>query len=628
MKKKINILLSILFLFLLFTLSTASAGDIHDAVKSGDLEKVKILLEKNRELLNKLDKDGMAPLHRAIEAGKNDIARYLIEQGADINLKDKENDSPLHYVAIVGNLEIAKLLLARDVTSVNEGDNHQMTPLHLACERGHLDIITLLLDSGADIDARDRLGRNALMCACASRSMAVVETLIQRGADINFRVMYNNKEYTVLTLAALYGFKDFVDYLIEKEVYLPESIRALTLQYAVQRDYLNLYEYVQKMGLNISADRDRYQDLLYMASAAGSKRIIESLIGNGYDITGADRNGWTPLHHAASAGKIEMMEYFIGKGLNKNARSKRGETAYNVTEFFDLTDAADYLAQIGADTSEPQFPEITGPYMGQKPPGDRPEMFMPGVVSGPYRAHGTITFSPDGKEVYWADMVRTRTGSAVFGMEMVGNLWTYPKLSIMWKDPSFSPDGKRLFFISREPLKEGEEGGKENYWYMDRTASGWSRPKPLGDAVNSVAIHWQCSADKNGNLYFSEFEDSMYCSQHKDGEYQKAVNLTQLFKNETLTGHCPFISPEGDYLLFSHKGRLYVSFKKKDGTWTDRIDLGDEINSEPEIGSPRVTPDGKYLFFQGTGEGERPWGIYWVSSRIIDKLKRENFKDN
>ncbi|MGB2697168.1 MAG: ankyrin repeat domain-containing protein [Candidatus Zixiibacteriota bacterium] len=628
MQKKINILLSILFIFLLFTASTANADDIHDAVKSGDLEKVKMLLKKNSELLNRLDKDGMTPLHRAIEAGKNDIAGFLIEQGADINMKDKDNDSPLHYAAIFGNLEIAKKLVTNGGTSINEGNIHQMTPLHFACEKGHLDIVTLLLDSGADIDARDGLGRNALMSACSGRSMAVIETLIQRGADINVKIMYNNKEYTTLTLAALYGFKDFVDYLIDKEVYLPESIWELTLQYAVQRDYLNLYEYVQEKGLNISADRDKYQDLVYMASAAGSIKIVESLIGCGFDLNKEDKNGWTPLHHAASTGKIEILEYFIGKGLNKNARSRRGESAYNVAEFIGLTDVTDFLKQIGVDTSEPQFPELTGPYMGQKPPGDKPEMFMPGVVSGPYRAHGTITFSPDGKEVYWADMVRTRTGSAVFGMEMVGNLWTYPKLSIMWKDPSFSPDGKRLFFISREPLKEGEEGGKENYWYMDRITSGWSEPKPLGDAVNSVKIHWQCSADNRGNLYFSEFEDNMYCSQYKDGEYQKAVNLTELFKNETLTGRCPFISPEGDYLLFSHKDRLHVSFKKKDGTWTDRIDLGDEINPEPENGSPKVTPDGKYLFFQSTAGGERPWGIYWVSSKIIDKLRKENLKDN
>jgi len=625
---KTKILFPLLLAFCLFCVNIARADDIHDAVKNGDLEEVRILLKSNSELLNILDKDGMTLLHRAIETSKTNIAGYLIEQGADINLKDKDNDSPLHYAAILGNLEIAKILLDRGATSLNQGDNQQMTPLHFACERGHLDIIMLLLESGADIDARDGLGRNALMSACSGRSMAVIETLVNRGADINVKVMHNNKEYTVLTLAALYGFKDFVNHLINKKVDLPESIRELTLQYAVRRDYLNLYEYVQEKGLNISVDRDKYQDVVYTASAAGSIRIIESLIGYGYDLTQADRNGWTPLHHAASAGKIEMLEHFIDKGLNKNARSKRGETAYNVAEFLGSDDAADFLKQIGVDTSAPQFPELTGPYMGQKPPGDKPEMFMPGIVSGPYRAHGTITFSPDGKEVYWADMVRTRTGSGVFGMEMVGNLWTYPKLSIMWKDPSFSPDGNRLFFISREPLKDGEEGGKENYWYMDRMTSGWSQPKPVGDAVNSVNIHWQCSADNEGNLYFSEFEDNMYSSQCKDGEYQEAVNLTELFNNETLTGRCPFISPEGDYLLFCHKGRLHISFKEKDGTWTDRVDLGDEINSEPENGSPRVTPDGKYLFFQSTDGGEKPWGIYWVSSKNIDKLKKENPKDN
>jgi Tol biopolymer transport system component len=42
-------------------------------------------------------------------------------------------------------------------------------------------------------------------------------------------------------------------------------------------------------------------------------------------------------------------------------------------------------------------------------------------------------------------------------------------------------------------------------------------------------------------------------------------------------------------------------------------------------GSPQVTPDGKYLFFVSAGQG-RPWGIYWVSADIIDRLKKEHLQ--
>jgi Tol biopolymer transport system component len=209
----------------------------------------------------------------------------------------------------------------------------------------------------------------------------------------------------------------------------------------------------------------------------------------------------------------------------------------------------------------------------------------------------------------------------VFGLKLVDGHCT-PQESILWKDPIFTPDGNRLIYISQEPRREGEPGGKENYWTMVRTATGWSEPEPLSDVVNSLPIHWQCSADNQGNLYFSEFADNMYCSQYKDGQYQPPVKLTELFGNEALIGHGPFISPKGDYLLFGHQDRMHVSFKRKDGTWTDPIDLGDEINGSTPCGSPRVSGNGKYLFFQSTQGDDRPWGIYWVSAKVLKELKK------
>jgi Tol biopolymer transport system component len=206
---------------------------------------------------------------------------------------------------------------------------------------------------------------------------------------------------------------------------------------------------------------------------------------------------------------------------------------------------------------------------------------------------------------------------------MTDGLWTAPERSIMWKDPYISPDGNKLVYISRDPIDENDPGGKENYWYMDRTDTGWTDPRPMDMTVNNINIHWQCSIDALGNLYFSEFENNMYVSELKNGKYQEPVNLKVFFKNPTLNGHGPFISPSGDYLIFADKDRLYISYKKENGTWTDRIDLGDEINSGAGNGSPKVSADGKYLFFQSTTGDKRPWGIYWVSTKIIDNLKQE-----
>jgi ankyrin repeat protein len=125
----------------------ALADEIHAAVRTGDLEKVKALLESHGEWLNKPDQNQKTPLHLALESGHIDMARYLIEQGADINLLDKDKSSPLHNAAYLGRLEIVDLLLKKGAASLNEGNFRGQTPLHFACEKGYPEVVTRLLDA-------------------------------------------------------------------------------------------------------------------------------------------------------------------------------------------------------------------------------------------------------------------------------------------------------------------------------------------------------------------------------------------------------------------------------------------------------------------------------------------------
>ena len=623
-----RIFVSLCASMLFFTLS-ASADEIHDAVRSGDLDKVKNLLRTHAEWLNSPDQNQKTPLLLSLESGHIDIARYLIEQGADINLKDKDKASPLHNAAYLGNLEIVDLLLKKGVASLDEGNYRGQTPLHLACERGHPGVVTRLLEAGADVEARDILGRTPLMTTATSKNMEVVNALLKKGADINAALKRGPATYTTLTVAAMYGFKDLVDLLIGKDAAISKDTLERTLVLAVQGGHFRLFEHVQKKGLDLAGLKEKDLGLVYPAAAGGSVEIVKTLLAHGFSLDQKDSDGWTPLHIAAVGGHIKMIELLLAGGLDKDARNMRGETAYHVAVSAEATEAADFLEKAGADTSAPRFPELKGPYMGQKPPGDRPERFLPGVVSAHYNAHTAIVFSPDGKEAYWTEM--SPPEGKVMGMKMAGDKWTHPEPAFKGRDASLSPDGRKIFFIQLRPFRKGEKpagemDGWECFWYMERTASGWSEPVSVGEAVNSVGVHWQPSVDKGGHLYFSEFEKNIYRSEYKDGEYRKPVNVAELFKNADLQGNAPFISPGGDYLLFSAGGQLHISFKKKDGSWTNKISLGDEINAPGMNGSPRITPDGKYLFFVSAGQG-RSWGIYWVSADVIDRLRKEHLKD-
>ncbi len=628
-QRSLEMLVFLSAILLSFVLA-APADEIHDAVRSGNLEKVKTILQSHAEWLNIPDQNQKTPLHTALESGHVEIAKYLIEKGADINLKDKDKAAPLHNAAYLGSLDVVDLLLKKGAASLNEGNFRGQTPLHFACERGHFEVATRLLDAGADIEARDLIGRTPLMTTALSGNMEIAKELIKRGADINAAAKRGPATYTTLSVAAMYGFKDLVDLLIDKGASISKDTLEATLVFSVQMGHPRLFEYVRKNGVDLAAIKEKDPGFVFNAAAGGSVEIMKALLDHGLNPDQKDKDGWTPLHLAAAEGKIKMVEYLIGQGLDKDARNMRGETAYHVALSAEATEAADFLKKAGADTSAPRFPELKGPYMGQKPPGDRPERFLPGIVSAHYNAHSAIVFSPDGKEAQWTEM--SPPEGRVMGMKMVGDTWTYPEPVFKGRDSSFSPDGRKVFFIRLRPFRAGEKpagetDGWECFWYMERTASGWSEPVSVGEAVNSIGVHWQPSVDKNGHLYFSEFEKNIYRSEYRDGEYQKPVKIVDLFKNDTLQGNCPFISPEADYLLFSAEGGLHVSFKRKDGSWTDKISLGGEVNVRGLNGSPRVTPDGKYIFFVSAGPN-RPWGIYWVSAGVLDRLRKEHLKDD
>ena len=187
------------------------------------------------------------------------------------------------------------------------------------------------------------------------------------------------------------------------------------------------------------------------------------------DPSQADPDGWTPLLYAASTGNAEVIEYFLELGLDSDTRNKKGESAFNLSTLRGFQTTIDLLKRSGADTCAPLFPVVEGIYMGQEPPGQTPEIFFPIIVSGHHRAHSSITFSLDALDAYWTEMIPPE-GQTVH-MKAEDNRWSYPQHTEIGRDPTFSPDGSRLFFIKTRPLREGELPGgdpslKEEYWYL------------------------------------------------------------------------------------------------------------------------------------------------------------------
>lgn len=265
-----------------------------------------------------------------------------------------------------------------------------------------------------------------------------------------------------------------------------------------------------------------------------------------------------------------------------------------------------------------------GRYLGQEPPGMTPRQFAPEVFTN--ELHSTVVFSPDGDAVYWSEM----HGDQILFMERSDDGWSSPApvpfaLPGGTAEPALAPDGRTLFFTSREPI-DGDAA--ERIWRVRRTPDGWSAPEPLGPEVNGQPLHWSMSISADGSLYFGRMgrAPGVFRSDLRNGSYQEAVSVGPGVNTGDFES-TPFIAPDGSYLLFSRvknvlqrgTADLYVSFPASDGSWQEAVSLGSAVNTSVHELGPVVSPDGQYLFFLRNVEGDlKP---HWVRSSVFLDLR-------
>ncbi|NPD46639.1 MULTISPECIES: FG-GAP-like repeat-containing protein [unclassified Lentimicrobium] len=281
-------------------------------------------------------------------------------------------------------------------------------------------------------------------------------------------------------------------------------------------------------------------------------------------------------------------------------------------------------------------------YFGLTPPGLIPEVFAPRIVSiDTTIEHGSPTFSPDGKQLFWQSNLRhTGKETEVFlkTMRCIEGQWTESEMSPFGGMPAFSPDGQQIYFIALDT--ENDKG----LYMSTKQNEKWSEPKSLNLLARFPELKYLYgpSVTNKGTLYFFAHAEGLetlnnfgiYRSELNDGVYEKpqllpsSINMAGGTFNWT-----PFITPDESYILFSSNrlspdkdfGDIYICFRSNNGNWTEAINLGKNINSDRQERFPYVSPDGKYLFFtRWIARGNED--IMWVSSRIIDDLKNEVIK--
>jgi len=608
---------------LLMVAISINAQEIFDAVKNNDLSKVRALVEKDASLVYVKDEAGNAPLHHAAMIGSVEIAEFLLLKGADINIQNLRLNTPLHEALNAQKTEIAKFLIAKGA-DIHKENLEKQTALNRAANRSLIDIGEILIAKGAIIDTRDRYQRTPFLCVARhTGNVEFGKLLIAKGANINLK---DGDNQTALNLAAWKGYNDFIDVLLDNRAEYDTSRNGAQymLSHAVGCGSSRLFKFVLEKESYLLSDNDFMKNIIRTAITGGSIEIVKFLLSKNIPLNNdANRFSWTPAHYAAANGHASMIRFLKENNINFDQRTLSGKSIYNIAEEYKKEEVMKTIQELHGDTSPEQFPRLTGFYLGQEPPVNEPKLFAPDIVSSAIvdDNHSSLTISPDGKEIYW------NMRNKIWMTKLDNERWTEPAIisfckndSYMYDNPFITTDGKKMFFTSTRSGSVSSE--KENIWYLERTSSGWSEPKPVSPEINAMMLHWSISVSKAGTLYWGgRGEDShgrgdIYYSKLVNGGYTKPVNMGPVINSKD-DETCPYIAPDESYIIFTRFGseaeNFYTSCRDKLGQWQPPL----KIHEELEGVSPRVSLDEKYFFFLAAGAN----GIYWMPAKFIEELR-------
>jgi ankyrin repeat protein len=441
--------------------SDARGGNIHDAAREGDLERLRAILEESPSLVDSRDENGMTPLHLACRGVHVDVAGFLVAAGADVTATDDNGVTPLHSVAFRGNMELCRLFIdnGADIDATITGGT---ASIHLAVRAGHTGVVEVLLDSGAGVDTRDGLDSTPLLSAASYGHRDIAVILIERGADVGAA---NERGTTPLDAAHREGHDEIAGVLSER------GARPGTADgRAPQGDYLGqppprLEPTLFAPGF-VSTEQDQLNavwtpdgdEFYFSRRGVGTRFVIM--------FTRRENERWTAPAAAPFCGSYAAVDHFM---------SYDGSRMYFCSDR-PLTGAGDpkpdydfwFVDRVQSVWGEPQ-------HMGRVINSDKND-FYPTLTRD-----ATVYFSShrDGgmgqNDIYRSTLV----GGAYVEPENLGEAINTEFAEF---DPFIAPDESYVIFASGRP---GGQGASDLYISFRRPDGSWSPAQNMGGDINS-----------------------------------------------------------------------------------------------------------------------------------------------
>jgi len=171
-----KLVVSALF-FMSFALITAQdkAKSVFDVARSGTVAELKLLMNKNPDIINQTNENGFSPLILACYRGNTEVADFLIDHVKDLNYKSQEGTA-LAGLSIRYSKSLAEHLLKNNADP-NIADSTGTTPLFWAVKSGNKELVEILLHYKADRTMKDSAGMTPFEYALKTDNKEIINIL-------------------------------------------------------------------------------------------------------------------------------------------------------------------------------------------------------------------------------------------------------------------------------------------------------------------------------------------------------------------------------------------------------------------------------------------------------------------
>ncbi len=330
--------------------SQPSGTPLHYAVLYGLHRIVKYLIDEHQQDIHSRGFDDKStPLHVASSLGHIEIARILLDYGADAKAQDKHGRTPLHGSVFTGDRAVTESLLFFGAGATVQ-DEYGLTPLHQACRGGHMDVTRILLLYHADVNAKNKHGWTPLHEASSRGHTELVLYLLEHGADMEAQDRHG---WTPYRGASSGGHVELIRKLLEngadKEVPQAQN-EPVSCHRALDEGHVGLALVLLEHGVDSKDEEVHGSTLLHKASVGRHAEVVLLLLKRGADVTAQNKLGLTPLHQVSWKGHVEIARILLEHRAPVTVQDKLGWTPLHGASFGGRVELACLLLKYGADT--------------------------------------------------------------------------------------------------------------------------------------------------------------------------------------------------------------------------------------------------------------------------------------